>query len=87
MPITAVDALVDVIPDELLSLLFSAGRAVVRIPDEIDHDEIAPAFGDYLNHKHQFHHPESECGPAIGPTEDAVLRGKVVALPIKGKVA
>lgn len=76
MPITAVDALIDVIPDELLSLLFSSGRVIVKAPEEIDHDQIGEAMSDYLIAKHAAHHPESEAGREIGPTEDQRLRTK-----------
>lgn len=69
MPITAVDALIDVLPDELLSLLFSGSRVLVKAPDEIDHDQIAPAMRDYLRAKDEAHHPESEAGRDIGPGE------------------
>src|SRR5688572_11506814 len=39
-------ALIGVIPDELLSLLLPDGRLIVQAPEEIDHDEIAPAMRD-----------------------------------------
>lgn len=80
MPITAVDCLIDVLPDELLTLLFSNGRVLVRAPEDIDHDEIAPAMRDYLTAKDAAHHPESEAGREIGPTEDKVLRFKAAKL-------
>lgn len=76
MPITAVDALIDVIPDELLSLLFSSERIIIRAPDGINHDQAGEAMQDYLSAKHAAHHPESEAGREIGPTEDNVLRVK-----------
>ena len=87
MPLTALDALVGVIPDELLSLLLSEDRAIVRVPEGIDHDAIADWMVSYLAAKQQAHHPESECGPAIGPRENATLSAKIVMLPIKGRVA
>lgn len=85
MPVTAVDCLIDVLPDELLSLLFSS-RAVAKIPDEIDHDELAEAVGDYLAEKHAAHHPKSPAGRDISDCERDKLNSKVVSLPIKGKV-
>jgi hypothetical protein len=86
MPITAVDALTGVVPDELLSLLFSGNRAIVQVPEEIDHDELADAFADYLHEKNAAHHPASEAGRDLGPNETANLNNKVVHLPIKGVV-
>lgn len=80
MPITAVDALIDVLPDELLSLLFSGGRVIVRMPEEIDHDEIEEAALSFLATKGKAHHPESEAGREIGPGEDLALRAKAVVL-------
>ena len=82
MPITALDALVGVIPDELLSLLFSGNRAIVQVPEEIDHDELEKALLDYASTKAAFHHPESEMGRDLGPNELATLSNKVVQLPV-----
>jgi hypothetical protein len=87
MPITAVDALTDVIPDELLSLLFSGERALVKVPGEIDHDELADAFADYLHHKNAAHHPDSPAGRDIADCERSALDNKVVHLPLRGMVA
>lgn len=76
MSIAALFKLVGVVPDELLSLLLPDGRVIVQAPEEIDHDQLASGMVEYLAEKQQAHRPESECGPAIGPTEDNVLRGK-----------
>jgi hypothetical protein len=77
MPLTAVDCLIDVLPDELLTLLFSNGRVLVKAPEEIDHHQIAPALRDYLRAKDDAHHPDSEAGEAIGPGEHKALCGKL----------
>ena len=76
MPLSALYKLIGVIPDELLSVLLPDGRVIVAVPEEIDHDEIAPAIRDYLKTKDEFHHPDSEAGREIGPNEDNVLRVK-----------
>jgi hypothetical protein len=76
MPLTALDALVGVIPDELLSLLLSEDRAIVRVPEGIDHDAIAEWMVEYLAAKQEAHRPESPAGREIAPCEDNVLRGK-----------
>lgn len=80
MPITAVDALIDVIPDELLSLLLPSGRLIVRIPEAIDHDEIEEAARDFLAAKGRAHHPESPAGRDLAPCEDETLRGRATVL-------
>lgn len=74
------------LPSDLLSLLLPEGFAIVQVPEGIDHDELADDFADYLATKNDFHRPESEEGPAIGPTERATLNSKIVMLPIKGVI-
>lgn len=74
------------LPADLLSELMPQGWALVEVPTEIDHDEIADAFANFLKLKNDFHHPESECGRDLGPTERDALNSKVVHLPIKGVV-
>ena len=64
------------LPADLLSVLLPDDFAIVRVPEGIDHDEIAALFHDYLTAKERAHHPESEAGREIGPNEDNVLRGK-----------
>ena len=76
MPVSALVRLIGVIPDELLSLLLPDGHAIVRVPESIDHDEIAAAFHDYLTAKEQAHRPDSPGGREIVDCEDNVLRGK-----------
>lgn len=80
MPITALDALVGVIPDELLSLLLPAGHLIVAVPEGVDFDEIEKAARELLAAKGQAHHPASEAGREIGPGENVVLLGKVARL-------
>jgi len=76
MPVSALCKLTGVVPDELLSLLLPDGRAIVQVPEDIDHDELATAMTDWLATKNQAHHPESPAGRDIAPCEDNVLRGK-----------
>lgn len=80
MPITAVDALIDVIPDELLSLLFSSSRIIVRVPEEIDHDRLGALCQDYLRAKAEAHHPLSPSGRDLSDCEDTRLRSKAARL-------
>lgn len=88
MSVAALFRLIDrnALPAELLSVLLPDGYQIVRAPAEIDHDEIADALTDYLHEKNAAHHPESEAGRDLGPTETARLNAKVVQLPI-AKVA
>lgn len=76
MSLVALDALIDVIPDELLSALLPGDRMIVRKPIGMDHEKAAAEMQEYLAAKMAAHHPESECGPAIGPGEDETLRAK-----------
>ena len=73
MPLFALDALVDVLTDELLSLLLPTGRAIVQVPEEVNHDEAAAGMLAYLADKADSHRPESENGRDIGPNEHARL--------------
>jgi hypothetical protein len=85
MPTGALFALIDskALPDDLLSLMLPAGVQIVRVPEDVDHDEAARAMHDYLAVKSAAHHPGSENGREIGPSEDLHLRAKLtsVALP------
>ena len=76
IPGSAIFALCGAIPDDILSLLLPDGRLIVQVAEGVDHNQVATAMVDYLADKQQAHHPDSECGPAIGPTEDNVLRAK-----------
>lgn len=77
LPMSAVYSLAagNAIPSDLLSLLVPDGFAIVRVPEALNHDEIAEAMVEYLAEKQKAHHPESECGPAIGPNESGKLTG------------
>lgn len=86
MPVSALRKLAGIVPDELLSLLLPDGRAIVQVPDEIDHDKIADAFADYLHAKNQAHHPQSPAGRDIADSERDELNSKIVQLPL-GRVA
>lgn len=76
----AIYGLCAAIPADLISLLLPAGFIVVRVPEGVDHDEASASMVEYLAEKQRAHHPESEAGPAIGPGEDGVLRGKLAVV-------
>jgi len=57
-------------------------RIIVRVPVGTDHDEFARAVVEYLAEKQRAHHPESECGAAIGPKEQELLDAKVAQFPL-----
>jgi len=80
MPLTALDALIGVVPDELLSLLLPQGRQIIAAPDELDHDRLCELAQDYLREKAHAHHPESPNGRDISACEDVTLRGKAAVL-------
>lgn len=68
------------LPSDLLSILLPDGFQIVRVPEEIDHDEIEQAARDYLAAKGKAHHPESEAGREIGPNERRDLTMRAVTL-------
>jgi hypothetical protein len=76
MPVSVQYALCGVIPEDILSQLLPEGRRIVRVPEALDHDEIAEAMMEFLAEKERAHHPLSEAGREIGPGEDNVLRAK-----------
>lgn len=80
MPLTALDALVDVLPDELLSLLLPAGHAIVSVPEGICHDEIEKAARDFLAAKGEAHHPDSPGGRELADCEVVTLNTKAARL-------
>lgn len=68
------------LPIDLLSLLLPDGYQIVRVPEEVDHNEFADWVHEYLAEKARAHRPDSEDGPAIGPGEHNALCRKVVRL-------
>ncbi len=85
MPVSAQYCLCGAVPDDILSLLLPDGRLIVRIPEAIDHDEIAAWAEEYNARKLAAHRADSECQEQIGPTERRELDSIVVAFP--GKAA
>lgn len=67
------------LPIDLLSMMLPDGFRIVRVPEEVDHDEIAAVLHDYLQTKERAHHPESPAGREIAECENAELSGKVVS--------
>lgn len=75
LPASAQYLLCGVIPDDVLSLLLPSDRKIVRVPEDIDHDEMASAMRQYLAAKDATHHPESPAKRDIADCEDQHLRG------------
>jgi hypothetical protein len=86
MSLSALVRLIGVLPNELLSLLLPEGQAIVAVPDEVDHDQLADAVAEYLAVKNAAHGPESPAGRDISDCEKQKLNTTVVHLPLKGKV-
>ena len=80
--LACMSGLLRALPIDLASLLVPDGWQIVRVPEGVDHDELADAFADYLHEKNAAHHPLSENGRDLGPTETDRLNSKVVHLPI-----
>lgn len=70
----------DALPADILSLLLPAGKLIVAVAENIDHDEIDRACRDYTDAKAAAHHPDSECERDIGPNEDRSLREKLTVI-------
>lgn len=84
IPGGAIFALCDgqALPLDLLSLLLPTGFLIVKAPEQVCHDDVSSAMRDYLRAKDEAHHPESENGREIGPTENdslVQLRARVAA--------
>jgi hypothetical protein len=73
------------LPTELLSMLLPDGFAIVPAPEGVDYDEISSVCRDFISEKDRFHHPESEAGRDLGPTEQARLATNIVTL--RGRIA
>ena len=73
LPASAVYALCGALPDDLLNLLAPAGFAIVRVPVGVDFDEIDKCCREFADKKAAFHHPDSEAGRDLGPTEQGAL--------------
>ena len=67
-------------PDDLLSLLLPDNRAIVHVPDGVDHDDLAAACSEYLSRYAAARHPSSEAGIALGKGEVTRLDGAATVL-------
>lgn len=78
MPVSALNKLVGIIPDYLLSYVLNpSGRCIVpQQPDEGDHDTFAGNCIDIAAATARARHPESPGGVAIVDSEDRDLRGR-----------
>ena len=70
----------EALPLDLLSLLLPVGFALVRVPENVDHDELAEAMMAWLAEKERAHHPASPAGRDIADCEDEKLRSKLVVV-------
>jgi hypothetical protein len=80
--LSALPGLAKALPGDLMSLLIPDGFHLVPGPEGIDYDEFSAGCRDFVNAKEEAHHPLSEAGRDIGPTERAALDGKVVRLRV-----
>lgn len=81
IPVSALRLLCGVLDHDLLSLLLPDGFQIVRVPENINHDEIAAWAESYAAKKLAAHRADSECQEQIGPNEEAELTAVVVAFP------
>jgi hypothetical protein len=82
MPASALHRLVGVVPDELLSLMLPDGRAIVAVPEDINHDEFEQMCRDYLAAKAKAHRADSPGGREIAACERSHLDGHAVRLRV-----
>lgn len=68
------------LPADLLSLLVPDGWAIIRAPEEIDHDELCDLAAEYVETKVAAHRANSPMGPEIAPCERDALDRKVIQL-------
>lgn len=73
------------IPDELLSLLLPAGRIIVSVPEEIDHDTFAALVNDYQATKEEAHRVDSPAGRDLADCELEKLDSKVARIRAAGQ--
>jgi hypothetical protein len=86
MSTAALYRLFKALPVDLLAMMLPEGFTIVRVPEGIDHDEIAEAVRDYLTAKDRAHHPDSPAGRDIADCEDDDLRAKF-AVVVGGRAA
>ncbi len=80
IPGSVIYALAGNVPENILSYLLPPTHVVVRVPEGVDHDELAAACADYLREKQKAHQPDSPAGRDISPCEDDKLRARLAAV-------
>lgn len=78
--LAALPGLAKALPGDLLSLLVPDGFHIVPDPSGIDYDDFSAGCRAFIDAKERAHHPESEAGRDLGPTEKAELNTNVVRL-------
>jgi trans-aconitate methyltransferase len=71
------------LPLDLLSLLLPEGFQIVRLPEDVDHDEYETMTRDYLAAKWRAHHPASPGGREITDEEKDGLNQKAARLQVR----
>jgi hypothetical protein len=82
LPSGALYRLCGALDADLLNLLLPDGFAIVQIPADADYEQVSAACRDFVNAKEESHHPESEEGRDIGPTERNNLGTKAATLRV-----
>ena len=76
MGLAAFYKLCGVMPNELLSMLLPPGFALVRIPENLNHDDAMRVITEFSMLKMAAHCADSPAGPEISECEDLALREK-----------
>lgn len=80
MPISAYEALIGVLPDDLLSLMLPDGHRLVPVNQALDFDAIAAKCLELLSLKTTTHHPESPMRRDVSADEHDALADKCAEL-------
>lgn len=73
LPVAALFRLIPVLPADLIGLLLPEGYSIVKVPEGIDHDELAAGAIAYAAGHARARHPASPGGVDITPEEDTEL--------------
>ncbi len=80
MSVSAYEALIGVLPDDLLSLMLPDGHRMVIVASTLDFDAIAAKCHELLSLKTGAHHPGSPAQRDISECEHDALAAKVAEL-------
>lgn len=84
MPLSAFYRLIGVLPRDLIDLLLPTGNIVIKVPEDVDFDDLAAKASDFVSSYIQTRHPDSEGGADLGTSETTNLSTKAAGLRAVG---